>query len=40
MLLRGEAYELSTIRSWDFCVILWHGPREDGNEKTMDVNHH
>ena len=39
MLTRGEAYELSTIRSRNFCMILWHGRREDGDEKKMDVNH-
>ena len=38
MLTRGEAYEISTIRSRNFCLILWHGRREDGDEKTMDVN--
>ena len=25
MLTRGETYELSTIRSRNFCMILWHG---------------
>ena len=40
MLIRGEAFELSTNGSWNFTVILWHGRREDGDEKTMDVNHH
>ena len=40
MLTRGEAYELSTNGSWNFSVILWHDRRQDGDEKTMDVNHH
>ena len=40
MLTRGEAYELSTNRSWNFSLILWHGRGEDWDEQTMGVNHH
>ena len=39
MSTRGEDYEISTIRSRNFCMILWHGRREDGDEKLMDVKH-
>ena len=40
MLTRGEAYELLTGWSWKLCMILWHGRKEDGDEKTMGMNHH
>ena len=39
MLTRGKAYELSTDRSWNLRLFLWHGQREEWDGKTMDVNH-